>query len=115
MILVVAGIAILAGCASTAKAPGMVARTASSPYVGTATIAIAVTGGPEAASFGSKIMSNEVFAEALSDSLTEAKLFSRVTADGTESYRLTTYITTLSMPRWGFQHRYVDGSRVSVL
>ena len=96
----VAGALQLSGCATNAKSDAMVAVPATVVHKSSADVAVAVSGGKETTNMGASQISNDNFAQALRDSITQSGLFSKVADSG--HYKLNCFIGKVDQPIMGF-------------
>jgi hypothetical protein len=98
-----AAFTLLAGCMSAPTYEGMVAGDVVAPRQHTGSVDVVVTGGADAEHPDATSISNEAFAKALADSISQSKVFARVTQNGSGTdYRLTVMIAGLQRPLAGF-------------
>jgi hypothetical protein len=97
----IASIAAIGGCATGSKPDAMVAQIVAPVHRSDGDVSIAVSGGKETSKMGASQISNDAFAQALSDSIDKAALFAKVSTDGTR-YRLTGFIGKVDQPMIGF-------------
>jgi len=90
----------LTGCATNAKSDAMVATPAVAVHKSSADVSVAVSGGKETTKMGASQVSNDNFAQALRDSITQSGLFSKVADSG--RYKLTAFIGKVDQPVMGF-------------
>lgn len=100
--LLLACIALCAGCASPAETKGMVAQTLPTVRVTHDPVVVVVTGGSKTNPMWMSKVSGDDFKTALLESLRKSKLFQSALADGTAPYRLEVRLEVLEQPMFGF-------------
>jgi hypothetical protein len=93
--------ALLAGCATAAKSDAMVADKVAISHTINSDVSIAVSGGKETSGMGASQISNDGFAKALGDSITQSGLFKVVSPTGGR-YKLNAFIGKVDKPMMGF-------------
>jgi len=96
-----ASIAAISGCATGSKPDAMVVQVVAPVHKSDGDVSVAVSGGKETSKMGASQISNDAFAQALRDSIDKARLFSKVSTEGSR-YRLTGYIGKVDQPMFGF-------------
>jgi hypothetical protein len=95
--------ALLGGCATGASHEGMVPPTVTAVKKHPHTVAVDVTGGQETDAMGKPQISNEAFAQALEQAISQSQVFSRVVKGGSgQNYRLSVVLVGLDQPSFGF-------------
>jgi hypothetical protein len=96
-----ASIAAISGCATGSKPDAMVVQVVAPVHKSDGDVSVAVSGGKETSKMGASQISNDAFAQALRDSIDKARLFSKVSTEGSR-YRLTGFIGKVDQPMFGF-------------
>ena len=99
--ILIASACLLAGCATGAKPEAMVAEKVAVAHPSSSDVSIVVSGGKATSSAGASQISDDAFAQALTDSITKSGLFRAVTASGGR-YKLTAFIGKVDQPMMGF-------------
>jgi uncharacterized lipoprotein YajG len=89
------------GCASPSTAEGMTAAPMSLGQKHAQTVSISVTGGSETNAAAVSQISNEAFAQALTSSIENSGLFSKVLTVATGDYQLDVSIVRVDQPMFG--------------
>jgi hypothetical protein len=99
---VIAAAVLSGGCATPATSAGMVASPPPTAVhqVGS-DVSVAVSGGSATSSTGASQISDDSFAQALTDSITKSGLFAKVLPSGAR-YKLTAFIGKVDQPMFGF-------------
>lgn len=90
----------LTGCATAAKSDAIVAAPATLVHKSSSDVSVAVVGGQETSSMGASQISNDNFAQALTESIGQSGLFAKVAGNG--HYKLTAFIGKVDQPLMGF-------------
>ncbi len=100
-LVLVAGVVVLAGCATSANRDAMaspaIASTKKNPY----TLSIVTAGGNETSAMGSSEISNDDLRAAIEKSVMQSALFKEVVRGKNGDYELSTTVTRLSKPSFG--------------
>jgi len=91
---------LLAGCATAAKPDAMVADKVAITHTSNSDVSVAVSGGKATSSMGASQVSDDAFAKALSDSITQSGLFRAVATSGGR-YKLAAFIGKVDQPMLG--------------
>jgi hypothetical protein len=91
----------LGGCASGSRPTAMVVQIAVPVHKSDSDVSVAVSGGKDTSKMGASQISDEAFAQALQDSITQSGLFTKVSS-GDARYRLTSFIGKVDQPMFGF-------------
>jgi hypothetical protein len=94
-------VALLAGCASPTTYEGMVPTTFETARQHQKSASVGVTGGQETEATGKPQISNATFTQALVESITKSKVFSRVVQDKGVDYQLTVTLFSMEQPSFG--------------
>ena len=97
---VIALAALLGGCATAAKSDAMVAEPVAIAHTSSSDVSVVVSGGKATSSTGASQISDDGFAQALSDSITKSGLFKAVAPSGGR-YRLAAFIGKVDQPMLG--------------
>ncbi len=89
------------GCATPANSVAMVATPATPVHQIGSDVSVAVSGGSQTSSMGASQISDDAFAQALSDSIAKSGLFAKVGPSGAR-YKLTAFIGKVDQPMFGF-------------
>jgi len=92
---------VLTGCATAAKPDAMVAEPVAISHTSSSEVSVVVSGGKTTSSMGASQVSDEAFAQALSESIAKSGLFKGVAASGAR-YKLTAFIGKVDQPMMGF-------------
>ena len=98
-VLVVAS--LLSGCATASKPDAMVAKPVAVTRVSSSDVSVAVSGGKDTSKMGASQISDDAFAQALRDSISQSGLFKAVAAAGGR-YKLSAFIGKVDQPIMGF-------------
>lgn len=94
-------VALLAGCATPANREAMVPPTVTVAKKHPQSVSVEVTGGQQTDAMGKSQISNEDFAQALEQAITQSQTFASVTKGGAQNYRLSVVIVSLDQPSFG--------------
>jgi hypothetical protein len=94
--------ALLGGCATGASHDAMVPTGITAANKHPQSVTVEVTGGQETDALGKSQVSNESFAQALEQAITQSQTFSRVIKGSGQDYRLSVVIAGLQQPSFGF-------------
>src|SRR5688572_843993 len=95
--------ALLGGCATGASHEAMVPPTVTAAKKHPHAVSVDVTGGQETDAMGKPQISNESFAQALEQAITQSQVFSRVVKGSSgQNYRLSVVLVGLDQPSFGF-------------
>jgi hypothetical protein len=97
---VIAVAALLGGCATAAKSDAMVAEPVAIAHTSSSDVSVVVSGGKATTTMGASQVSDDGFAQALSDSITKSGLFKAVTPNGGR-YKLAAFIGKVDQPMLG--------------
>jgi PBP1b-binding outer membrane lipoprotein LpoB len=97
---VIALAALLGGCATAAKPDAMVAEPVAIAHTSSSDVSVVVSGGKATSGMGASQISDDGFAQALSDSITKSGLFKAVAPSGGR-YRLAAFIGKVDQPMIG--------------
>jgi hypothetical protein len=97
---VIAVAALLGGCATAAKSDAMVAEPVAIAHTSSSDVSVVVSGGKATTTMGASQVSDDGFAQALSDSITKSGLFKAVTPNGGR-YKLAAFIGSVDQPMMG--------------
>jgi hypothetical protein len=97
---VIALAALLGGCATAAKPEAMVAEPVAIAHTSSSDVSVVVSGGKATSTTGASQISDDGFAQALSDSITKSGLFKAVAPSGGR-YRLAAFIGKVDQPMLG--------------
>ena len=97
---VIALAALLGGCATAAKPEAMVAEPVAIAHTSSSDVSVVVSGGKATSTTGASQISDDGFAQALSDSITKSGLFKAVAPSGGR-YRLAAFIGKVDQPLMG--------------
>ena len=92
---------LLSGCATASKADAMVAKPVAVTHASSADVSVTVAGGQDTSKMGASQISDDAFAQALRDSITQSGLFKAVAATGGR-YKLSAFIGKVDQPTMGF-------------
>ena len=98
---VIVAAAFLSGCATASKSNGMVAESVAVTHASSSDVSVSVSGGKETSKMGASQISDDAFAQALRDSITQSRLFKAV-ADTGGRYELSAFIGKVDQPMMGF-------------
>ena len=98
---ILAAASLLSGCATASKADAMVAKPVAVTHASSSDISVTVLGGKDTTKMGASQISDDAFAQALRDSLTQSGLFRAVAATGGR-YKLSAFIGKVDQPIMGF-------------
>jgi hypothetical protein len=101
LILIAALTSQMTGCATAAKSDAMTAQPATLVHKSGSDVSVAVSGGKDTSSMGASQISNDNFAQALRDSISQSGLFAKV-ADSAGRYKLAAFIGNVDQPVMGF-------------
>lgn len=100
--LLIATAALLFGGCATASQPAAMIATITSPVTRhSESVSVAVTGGSETSGMGASKISNADFAEAITSSIAQSGVFSRIMPAGSGDYALGVQIVRLDQPMFG--------------
>lgn len=97
---VIALAALLGGCATAAKPDAMVAEPVAIAHTSSSDVSVVVSGGKATSSTGASQISDDGFAQALSESITKSGLFKAVAPSGGR-YKLAAFIGKVDQPMLG--------------
>ncbi|MDB6058694.1 MAG: hypothetical protein JWO95_2538, partial [Verrucomicrobiales bacterium] len=100
--MLLACIALCAGCASPAQPKAMIAQKLPTIGVTHEPVVVVVTGGAKTNPMWMSKVSGEDFKTALLESLRKSKIFQSAQADGTAPFRLEVRLEVLEQPIFGF-------------
>jgi hypothetical protein len=100
MLVLCACAALLGGCATGASHEAMV-PTIAAANKHPQSVSLEVTGGQDTDALGKSQVSNESFAQALEQAITQSQTFSRVIKGSGQDYRLSVVIAGLEQPSFG--------------
>jgi hypothetical protein len=92
---------LLSGCATASKADAMVAKPVAVTHASSSDVSVTVAGGQDTSKMGASQISDDAFAQALRDSITQSGLFKAVAATGGR-YKLSAFIGKVDQPTLGF-------------
>ena len=92
---------LLSGCATASKADAMVAKPVAVTHASSSDVSVTVAGGQDTSKMGASQISDDAFAQALRDSITQSGLFKAVAATGGR-YKLSAFIGKVDQPMMGF-------------
>ena len=102
LIGVCACVVLLAGCATPASKEAMVPPTVTVAKKHPQSVSVEVTGGQQTDAMGKSQISNEDFAQALEQAITQSQTFASVMKGaGGQNYRLSVVIVSLDQPSFG--------------
>jgi hypothetical protein len=93
--------ALLGGCATGASHEAMVPTGITAANKHPQSVSVEVTGGQDTDAVGKSQISNESFAQALEQAITQSETFSRVIKGSGQDYRLSVVIAGLEQPSFG--------------
>jgi len=93
--------ALLSGCATASKSDAMVAKPVAVTHASSSDVSVTVAGGQDTSKMGASQISDDAFAQALRDSITQSGLFKAVAATGGR-YKLSAFIGKVDQPMMGF-------------
>jgi hypothetical protein len=93
------GFAVLWGCATPATFEGMVPTSFQTAKSHSQTVRVNVTGGQEIVTVGRPQITNSAFAQALTESITKSRTFSRVVEDQSQKGDYLLTVTLFSMDK----------------
>jgi hypothetical protein len=99
--LLVVCAALLGGCATGASYEAMVPTSVQAANKHPQAVSVEVTGGQETDGLGKSQISNDSFAQALEQAITQSQTFSRVIKGSGQDYRLSVVIAGLEQPSFG--------------
>jgi hypothetical protein len=91
---------LLGGCATAAKPDAMVAEPVAIAHTSSSDVSVVVSGGKATSTMGASQISDDGFAQALSDSITKSGLFKAVAPSGGR-YKLAAFIGKVDQPMMG--------------
>jgi len=92
---------LLSGCATASKPDAMVAKPVAVTHASSSDVSVTVAGGQDTSKMGASQISDDAFAQALRDSITQSGLFKAVAATGGR-YKLSAFIGKVDQPMMGF-------------
>jgi hypothetical protein len=92
---------LLSGCATASKSEAMVAKPVAVTHASSGDVSVAVSGGKDTSSMGASQISDDAFAQALRDSISQSGLFRAVASTGGR-YKLSAFIGKVDQPMMGF-------------
>ena len=92
---------LLSGCATASKSDAMVAKPVAVTHASSSDVSVAVAGGKDTTKMGASQISDDAFAQALRDSISQSGLFKSVAASGGR-YKLSAFIGKVDQPMMGF-------------
>jgi hypothetical protein len=92
---------VLSGCATASKPDAMVAKPVAVTHASSSDVSVTVAGGQDTSKMGASQISDDAFAQALRDSITQSGLFKAVAATGGR-YKLSAFIGKVDQPMMGF-------------
>jgi len=95
-------VVLLGGCATPATYDAMVPVTFETAKQHQKTVNVGVTGGQETETTGKPQISNAALTQALVESITKSKVFSRVIQDKGVDYQLMVTLFSMEQPSFGF-------------
>ena len=98
---ILAAASLLSGCATASKADAMVAKPVAVTHASSSDISVTVLGGKDTTKMGASQISDDAFAQALRDSISQSGLFKAVAATGGR-YKLSAFIGKVDQPILGF-------------
>jgi hypothetical protein len=101
VLVVCACAALLGGCATGASHEAMVPTSITAANKHPQSVSVEVTGGQDTDAAGKSQISNESFAQALEQSITQSQAFSQVIKGAGQDYRLSVAIVSLDQPSFG--------------
>ena len=101
LIAACACVALLAGCATPASREAMVPPTVTVAKKHPQSVSVEVTGGQQTDAMGKSQISNEDFAQALEQAITQSQTFASVGKGAGQNYRLSIVIVSLDQPSFG--------------
>ena len=102
LVLICACAAVLGGCATGASYEAMVPPTVTAVKKHPQSVSVEVSGGQETDAMGKSQVSNESFAQALEQAITQSQTFAQVTKGAGQQYKLSVVIAGLDQPSFGF-------------
>lgn len=94
--------ALLAGCASPTSFDAMVPASVNTERRHAQSVTVSVSGGQETDAAGKPQISNDAFRQALTESITRSRGFSRVVQGSGGDYLLSVSLLNLDQPSFGF-------------
>jgi hypothetical protein len=101
ILALLAGVMLLAGCATSANREAMSAGSISSTKKNPYSLSIATGGGNETSAMGSSEISNDDLRAAIETSVTRSALFKEVVKGKNGDYELSVTVTKLTKPMFG--------------
>lgn len=98
-------IALLGGCASPAGTKAMVSDSAHVVHKHPYSVSVRTAGGRETSSIGTTQISDEAFANALTESISATRVFSSVVQGNDADYLLSVAVVEVEQPMFGFDLR----------
>ena len=92
---------VLSGCATASKPDAMVAKPVAVTHASSSDVSVTVAGGQDTSKMGASQISDDAFAQALRDSITQSGLFKAVAVTGGR-YKLSAFIGKVDQPMMGF-------------
>jgi len=92
---------LLSGCATASKSDAMVAKPVAVTHASSSDVSVSVLGGKDTTKMGASQISDDAFAQALRDSISQSGLFKAVAATGGR-YKLSAFIGKVDQPMMGF-------------